>query len=314
MKNLISLAVLFFTLSVLGQTERVFIYSGGTGDGSGLTNLSAAATGWASNSVNGTLTNVNAGGVSILGPLTNTGALKTTTNFVTQVNVNGAASGANAVNVTGNAAISGNVGIGTTGPDVNLAVGSTLLTAQGLTGAVLNLGGSTAQRPGINIGQDSTHALSLYWTGNATPGNTVAVVETAGNLNDLIINNVITVKKTSGNVGIGTTAPAARLDVTGDIRASTTISATNGFATWTNSAVGPFAITFPATTVLFTNPVAINTVLYIDNTGVTATAINKNGQQIFAVPAITVTLLLKPGDYFSETYSAGTPSARWEAQ
>ncbi len=119
----------------------------------------------------------------------------------------------------------GNVGIGTTAPDVNLAIGSQLLGAQGLSGAVLNLGGSSSQMPGINIGQDATHAIEFYWIGNATPGSATAALETSGYLNPFAINGSKTTIQSAagnvilatggGNVGIGTTAPGGKLSVSG---------------------------------------------------------------------------------------------------
>lgn len=89
---------------------------------------------------------------------------------------------------------------------------------------------------------------------------------------------------------------------------------TNGTATLKSNKVAPGSITFPASTVTWTNTEAYNIELYIDNTGVTGTAISKNGGQIFGSFTATtgpVVIGLQPGEYFSETYSAGTPTAKW---
>lgn len=88
----------------------------------------------------------------------------------------------------------------------------------------------------------------------------------------------------------------------------------DGIASTTNSAVASTSISFPATTVKWTNTFGINIVVYIDNTAVTGTSIVKNGQQIFSGLANDATLMFKPGDYFSETYTIGSPTARWEPQ
>jgi len=78
-------------------------------------------------------------------------------------------------------------------------------------------------------------------------------------------------------------------------------------------ASGPALISFPNTTVNWTNLFGIPIVLYVDNTGVTGTVIKKNGQQIFGtVFATDYSLEFKPLDYFSETYTVGTPTARME--
>lgn len=87
-----------------------------------------------------------------------------------------------------------------------------------------------------------------------------------------------------------------------------------GTASLRSNALASAAITFPATTVKWTNTFGMNIVLYIDNSGVTGTATVKNNQQIFSSLVGDVTLLLKSGDYFSETYTIGTPTARWEPQ
>lgn len=110
----------------------------------------------------------------------------------------------------------------------------------------------------------------------------------------------------SGKVGINIKAPSQTLDVLGNVRAA------NGFITVSNAAVAPASITFPSSTVPWTNTFGINIALYIENSGVTGSAISKNGQQIFSSLVGDTTLLFKPGDYFSETYTLGTPTARWE--
>ncbi len=85
---------------------------------------------------------------------------------------------------------------------------------------------------------------------------------------------------------------------------------TNGFvATATSGA--PTAITFPASDTPWTNTTGVIIELYIDNVGITGTAIKKNGVQILGGLITGYTLMLRPGDYFSETYTIGTPSAKY---
>jgi len=83
----------------------------------------------------------------------------------------------------------------------------------------------------------------------------------------------------------------------------------NGVYSLASNLVAPTAITFPNSTVNWTNPLNCNIELYIDNTAVTGTAIKKNGTQIFGGLSNDVVMHLQPGEYFSETYSVGTPSA-----
>jgi len=78
-----------------------------------------------------------------------------------------------------------------------------------------------------------------------------------------------------------------------------------------SNAVAPFAITFPATTVNWTNLTGGTITLFIDNTGVTGTATKLNGTTIYASTVLDVQLTLKPNDYFSETYTLGTPTGKF---
>lgn len=57
-----------------------------------------------------------------------------------------------------------------------------------------------------------------------------------------------------------------------------------------------------------------NIAVFVDNTGVTGTAVKINGTQIFGTVAASLTFPLQPNEYFSETYSAGTPTAKIKPQ
>lgn len=85
---------------------------------------------------------------------------------------------------------------------------------------------------------------------------------------------------------------------------------TNGVATLRSNKIAPVAFTFPATTVNWTNPLNCNIEVYIDNTGVTGTQLAKNGSQIAVLP-LFYSFGLQPGEFFSETYTIGTPSAKF---
>ena len=88
-------------------------------------------------------------------------------------------------------------------------------------------------------------------------------------------------------------------------------SITNSVGSYRSNAIGPTSITAPATTVNWTNPINANIQVYIDNSGVTGTAIKKNGTQIFSSLVGDVTLELQPQEYFSMTYTLGTPVVTW---
>ena len=88
-------------------------------------------------------------------------------------------------------------------------------------------------------------------------------------------------------------------------------SFTNGVASYRSNAIAPTSITAPLTTVNWTNTINVNIQVYIDNSGVTGTAIKKNGTQIFSSLVGDVTLGLQPGEYMSLTYTLGTPVITW---
>lgn len=73
----------------------------------------------------------------------------------------------------------------------------------------------------------------------------------------------------------------------------------------------PTAITFPATTVNWTNPTPNPIVLYVNNAGVPMTSFKVCGTQVFTTGATNCTVMLRPGDYFSQTYASGSPTASY---
>ena len=99
---------------------------------------------------------------------------------------------------------SGNVGIGTTSPATKLQVDGTILTTSTLNSTA---GSYSIDHPGINtwkIGVTSTNS-STFHIGNDTGGS--------------FANKIFSITG-GGNVGIGTTAPGYKLDVSGTIRAT----------------------------------------------------------------------------------------------
>lgn len=92
-------------------------------------------------------------------------------------------------------------------------------------------------------------------------------------------------------------------------------TASNGISSYASNTLALTSFTFPATTINWTNTTARNIDVYIDNTGVTGTAVKLNGSTIFTGISLDVTISsLQPGEYFSETYTVGTPNAKYKPQ
>jgi hypothetical protein len=78
-----------------------------------------------------------------------------------------------------------------------------------------------------------------------------------------------------------------------------------------SNTLAPASITFPATTVNWTNTFGVAITLYIDNTAVTGTSLSINGGVVFSGLSLDETITLQSGDFFSEAYTIGTPTAKW---
>src|ERR1035437_1585114 len=145
-------------------------------------------------------------------------------------------------------------------------------------------------------------ATANTWGGNAT-WKVDAPGVVAGRLNF----------DTSGNFGIGvpgTQSGSFNLNVRG------LITTTNGVASYASNTLALASIVFPATTVNWTNTFGKNIFMFINNAGVTGTALYINGTQIASTLLVTgdTMIPLQPGEYFSETYTVGTPVAVWKPQ
>ena len=144
---------------------------------------------------------------------------------------------------------SGNVGIGTTSPGGKLHVYATAQNNRTITAD----GGNTAVFLVSNLGTGGYNPLSqagdagIIYQGNAINTGSLVIGQWSNSARGIRIDS-------TGNVGIGTTSPAKKLDVVGDIQASGSIYGTYaGNISATNVSAGTFAsstgggnFTFPA--------------------------------------------------------------------
>jgi hypothetical protein len=153
------------------------------------------------------------------------------------------------------------------------------------------------------LGSHSDTLVSNWWTAGSSPVR-------SSSLNG---GNIGLPRSTSSKVIVNSLSGA---NVFAQVYATDTITATNGFASYASNMVAPSSITFPATTVNWTNTFGKNIFVFIDNAGVTGTVIKINGTQIASTLMTTgvATIPLQPNEFFSETYTIGTPTATWKPQ
>jgi len=191
-----------YPLDVAGSVNATAYY----GDGSNLTGISAGQ--WTEN---GSDIYYNTGNVGI-----GTTAPKNKLDVEGGGVIGATYSGTNTAPSNG-LLVEGNVGIGTTAPVALLNVAKTNGTLNALIGDYIAISNSAANlqvtntsgNSTVRVGQDVTHNGYLSWTYNATAGSAGMYLSTYGGNNPLVLQD------SGGNVGIGTTAPDYKLDVSG---------------------------------------------------------------------------------------------------
>jgi hypothetical protein len=107
---------------------------------------------------------------------------------------------------------SGNVGIGTSTPSNALVIGTDFGAQSAPTSSVVI--GNVSDSSLLTLGQSSSSRVRLKWFYNANAGAAYAALGTLNGSNNLILQDG------GGNVGVGTAAPAYRLDVAGSVNST----------------------------------------------------------------------------------------------
>lgn len=218
--------------------------------------------------------------------------------------------GSNLVTVLG----SGNVGIGTTAPQNPLHVETSTVNS-----FPLRISGDTdvnGQWSGIQFGlsgfptQYAKAAIIVRGTSGSVQPEMHFLVNGTADASNADTNDARMTILPTGNVGIGTVSPGAKLEVVGDIRASSTVIATNGFAGYRSNLLAAATITVGASPASWTNTLspACSVQVFVDSS-LGATTVGFNGSTIFGSFAGTQTVGLQPGAYITLTYVAVAPTA-----
>lgn len=200
------------------------------------------------------------------------------------------------------------------------AYGESSGTSAGYKIAVLGIAANGKQNAAVIGRADTAGAAKLnlggwFHTANSGAGGTnLSLLVTDGTMpgavnyptNSTAIIDVMTTGKNALTIYAGTTVPNAFITGAG------LASFTNGVASYRTNLNAPVAFTFPNTTVNYTNPLNCNVTIMIDNSAVTGTAIKVNGTTVFTSITGDATLMLQPGEYFSETYTIGTPTGTYK--
>lgn len=195
-----------------------------------------------------------------------------------------------------------NVFTGSTNKFVNTTNTGTL----GVAGAVTT---ASSLSVGTSLGVENGAAFFTISTAGTYPSG-VQFINNNGSASGLHIGNP------TGPVGFVVISPATYLAWTtptnsqmtsnGVFSVARTVTATNGFTSSVSNAT-MFTLTMPATTVNFTNTNSVAWMYFIDNTAVTGTVVKKNGVQIYSGLSTDMSIGLRSGETFSETYTIGTP-------
>ncbi len=273
------------------------------------------------NLVNGILTQVAADGTTAMQAAGSESGIATLNGNGTNTHFYGATSfGTNTV--SGMTVIDGNGNLTYYGPNALLVVydnnTNPVFTASGTKGITSVIGylyisnltsqiykfptGTNTLLMSIGTNGGGGFTTNIFYIGNGVTSNEFWFANASG--------QAVLKVQTNGAAQIGTNSQVT-IDASGNLSTVAIMSATNGMASYRSNSLAPFAFTFPATTVNWTNPINASIEVYIDNSGVTGTVIKKNGGQIASSLVGDAIFGLQPGEYFSETFSVGTPVGKW---
>ena len=209
--------------------------------------------------------------------------------------------------------INGNVGIGTTNPLTRLSVGSGSLADGNIPIQTSSLGNGTERWIGVN--KNGAYGLILgYYEGSSLSGLGAYVRQVTSDPLYFVVNNATTAMTmlSSGNVGIGTVTPAAKLDINGTTNFAANVYHSIGGQKFFAGSGGTYNYFYTGTTALnFLNSSDTATLMTILNGGSIGIGTTAPSTKLEVIGTVKATLFDGPINQVNVTADDSTNSSHY---
>lgn len=301
-----------YTVTANGNTNALFVMTNAAGDGSSLSNLNASNLGSGkvpdarlNTDINLTNVNIYSSGAarSALRVFPATGSSSNVVSFLAGTN------GSSGLKVLDTGVATNNGALGVSGVVfAPVTSASALIVGSGNAAYTFDTSGTF----GGGISFAALRGIAGYFDSSANVSGAGGGTGGGGKGGAIFVNGTTLGFMVSSTLAVSTNFSTDSYFVGRGIFAV-------GVVTVRSNSLPPTSITFPASTATWTNTAAntaspaVNITLYVDTAGVTGTVLAQNGTTICStlVAGSMFTLNLNPGDYFSLTYTLGSPTGKW---